>query len=332
MATNQVKRKLSEIDFSGEDSHIALCHKDQGVANKADYTLVLKASKFSDEAVAKFQQVKVTMELPDFLSRFFSIWSDDAEVLAAMMGYVEPVEAPQEEIQDWIQSRMAAFEIIKSAYEAENISDVLTKLDEDEYLSLLKDQVLIEKAFKKIDKLNKAKKLAQPESGKPTMKLVAAQDDSTSASVEKNVGPSGSVNKGKLMTQEIKVIEQEVEVVEKSQFVAVEKLLNEQKVTLEKAMQTIAQLETEKKEAIVKSKTSAISAIVKNEKQLGIILKAALALQDDADFEALVGVVKEMQEQVEKSILFKEVADTAPAKEEVKKSALDRMIEAKFNK
>ena len=332
MATKQVKRKLSEIDFSGEDSHIALCHKDQGVANNADYALVLKASKFSDEAVAKMQQVKVTMELPDFLRRFFDLWYDDAEVLAAMMGYVEPVEAPTEEIQDWIQSRMAAFEIIKSAHEASNISDVLTKLDETEYLSLLKDQALIEKAFKKIDKLNKANKTANTESGKPTMKLVAASDDSTSASVEKNVGPTGSVNKGKLMTHETKVIEQEIEVVEKSQFVAVEKALAEQKVALEKAMQTIAQFETEKKEAIVKSKTAAVQAVVKNEKQLGIILKAALALEDTADFEALVAVVKEMQEQLEKSSLFKELADTTPAKEEVKKSALDRMIEAKFTK
>jgi hypothetical protein len=325
MATKQAKRKLSDIDFSGSDSHIALCHKDQGVANNADYTLVLKASTFSDEAIAKFQQVKVTLELPEFLSRFFGLWGDDAEVLAAMMGYVEPQESPQE----WIKSRMQAFEIIKSAYEAENISDVLSKLDENEYLSLLKDQALIEKAFKKIDK---AAKSASTESGKAAMKLVAVSGDSTSASVENNVGPSGSVNKGKLMTQETKVIEQEIEVVEKSQFVAVEKALAEQKVALEKAMQTIAQFEAEKKEAIVKSKTSAISAVVKNEKQLGIILKAALALQDDADFEALVGVVKEMQEQVEKSVLFKEVADTAPAKEEVKKSALDRMIEAKFNK
>jgi hypothetical protein len=329
MATKQAKRKLSDIDFSGSDSHIALCHKDQGVANNADYTLVLKASTFSDEAIAKFQQVKVTLELPEFLSRFFGMWGDDAEVLAAMMGYVEPQESPQEEVQEWIKSRMQAFEIIKSAYEAENISDVLSKLDENEYLSLLKDQALIEKAFKKIDK---AAKSASTESGKAAMKLVAVSGDSTSASVENNVGPSGSVNKGKLMTQETKVIEQEIEVVEKSQFVAVEKALAEQKVALEKAMQTIAQFEAEKKEAIVKSKTSAISAVVKNEKQLGIILKAALALQDDADFEALVGVVKEMQEQVEKSVLFKEVADTTPAKEEVKKSALDRMIEAKFNK
>lgn len=333
--TIKAKRRLSNIDFSQEGAHLALCSAEQGAANNFNEALVLKAVAFSDEAIEKMQQVKVTMELPDFLQKFFYIWEDDAKILATMMGYVEPAETQADEsmeaeaeLQDWIKSKMTAFEIIKSAYEADNISDVLGKLNEDDYLNLLKDQSMIEKAFKKIDK---AAKSASKESGKPTMKLVAASDDSTSASVEKNVEPSGSVNKGKLMTQETKVIEQEVEVVEKSQFVAVEKALLEQKVALEKALQTIAQFEAEKKEAIVKSKTAAVQAVVKNEKQAAVLLKAALSLESDADFEALVGVIKEMQEQVEKSALFQEIgAGSTERTEQVTKSALDRLIEAKY--
>ena len=56
------KRKLTDIDFSREGAHIALCHKDQGVANQADFALVLKAD-YSDEFVQKLQTVKIQLEI-----------------------------------------------------------------------------------------------------------------------------------------------------------------------------------------------------------------------------------------------------------------------------
>lgn len=41
--SRRTKRVLKGINFENEQAHIALCHKDQGVANGADYVLALKA-------------------------------------------------------------------------------------------------------------------------------------------------------------------------------------------------------------------------------------------------------------------------------------------------
>ena len=47
---SKTKRKLSEIDFSREDAHIALVSKEQGgPANGADYALILKAANTPEE-------------------------------------------------------------------------------------------------------------------------------------------------------------------------------------------------------------------------------------------------------------------------------------------
>ena len=161
----KAKRKLSQIDFSGVDSHIALVSKNQGgPAHGADYKLVVKANRFSEEAIEKMQQVKVTLELPDFLSKFFGLYGDQAEVLARMMGYREIADTQAEEdaeaemeYKDWIDSQMEAFEIIKSLGEASNIAEVLSQLSEDEYLALLNDQQRLEKAFEKLEKAYKGK-------------------------------------------------------------------------------------------------------------------------------------------------------------------------------
>ena len=58
------------------------------------------------------------------------------------------------------------------------------------------------------------------------------------------------------------------EMVEKEKLTAIEKALNDQKVELEKALAQVKQYEDEKKEAIVKSKTEAVKAVVKDEKQI----------------------------------------------------------------
>lgn len=52
--------------------------------------MIAKANNFSPEFNKKMQQIGATMELPDFLEKFFGIWGSDAEVLARLMGYVEP--------------------------------------------------------------------------------------------------------------------------------------------------------------------------------------------------------------------------------------------------
>ena len=94
--TNQTKKRvMKNVTFDHENAHLALCSKEQGVANNADYALILKSQGASEEFIEKMQQVQITLELPDFLNRFFNIWEEDADVLATMMGYVEPAETTQ---------------------------------------------------------------------------------------------------------------------------------------------------------------------------------------------------------------------------------------------
>jgi hypothetical protein len=398
----KTKRKLSDIDFSGEGSHIALVSKQQGgPASGADYKLVLKGNKFSEEFVQKMQQVRVTMELPDFLRKFFSMYGDDAEILARMMGYEYPEMPENEDVpetySDYIESRMEAFEILKAANEADKLSSVLSELDEDEFLAMLNDQALIEKAFEDLEKAYKPKTgdmvqwnssggkakgkiehvmtegtLGVPgtefsinataenpaaliriyRDGEPTETLVGhksstltkikksleqesapaasadGNDTSTNAGVENIEGVSASVNKIELekskMDDELKV-----ETVEKAQFELVQKALDEQKVQLQKALDTIAQFEAEKKEAINKAKTEKIKAVVKDESKVEAIAKAALSLESEDDFTAFVTAIEAMMATVEKSDMFVEKGASSQEETAVKESAVAKLLKAK---
>ena len=295
----KAKRVLKNIEFESSDtSHIALVHKDQGgPASGADYRLVMKSNNYSPEFIQKMQAIQVTIPIPEFLKTFFMLWEDEAELLATMMGYVEPPEdeagEAKDEMNKWVEERFTSFNIIKSLHEAKNLPDALSKLTEQDYLDVLADQAVIEKA------LTEFTKGAKPEAN-------------TSTKVESKVGASASrVNKKKE-----KQMTQETEMVEKAALTAIEKAMQETQVELQKAKELVKQYEDEKKEAIVKSKTEAVKAVVKDEKQAAVVVKAALALEDQADFDALVEVFKSMNAVIEKSGLFVEQGVSAEASED----------------
>lgn len=324
MATQRkAKRKLSDISFEKEGAHVALTSKQQGgPANTHDYALVLKANKFSEEFVQKMQQVRVTMELPDFLRKFFSVYYEDAEVLARMMGYEKPEmteEVKTQDYEDYIQSKLEAFEILKSANDAESLSEVLSELDETEYLAMLNDQERIEKALVDIEKATKESAPAASADG---------NDTSTNAGVENIEGVSTSVNKEELekskMEDEVKV-----ETVEKAQFELVQKALDEQKVQLQKALETIAAFEAEKKEAINKAKTEKVKAIVKDESKVEAIAKAALSLESEDDFTAFLAAMQAMMTTVETSEMFVEKGASTQEETVVQESAVAKLLKAK---
>lgn len=330
MAT-KAKRKLSEISFEKEGAHVALVSKQQGgPANNRDYALVLKSNNFSQEYIEKMQQVKVTMELPEFLRKFFSIYYEDAEILARMMGYVKPEaeesDSYEEEYEEYIQSKLESFEVLKSVNDAESIADVLSGLDETQYLSMLNDQFLVEKALRKLDKQESE-----------VVAKAAKSGDSTHASVEK-IEASASVitkNKEQNMTKPA-TQETTVEMVEKSALVDLQKSLEDQKQELQKALDTIAVFKQEKQELINKSKAAQFAAVIKDEKLQAPIVKAALALESQEDFDALLGAVTALQseiekqkETVEKSALFTEQGATVSEDNQVKESAVARILKAK---
>lgn len=303
--TQKAKRKLSEISFDHEGAHLALCSKSQGAANNWNKALIMKGHNYSPEFIQKMQQIQVTYELPEFLRKVMGLYYEDAEVLARMLGYVKPEE--EEDSDDWyenyIEEKLQSFTILKSLHEAKSLPDALSKLTEQDYLGVLQDQFEIEKALKEFD----------------------SKKSDTSTKVESKVEASASKqakkNKGKQMTQE-------TEMVEKAKFVEIQKQFEDQKVALEKALEQINKIEQEKKEAIVKSKTDAVKAVVKDEKQAAVVVKAALALEDQADFDALVEVFKSMNALIEKSALFQEQGVSAEADEAPKKNGVLEIIKS----
>lgn len=321
----KAKRKLSEIDFNTEGAHLALVTTSQGgPASGHDYALVMKAANFSEEFIQKVQQVKVTMELPEFLRKFFYLYGEDAEILAAMMGYVEPAEDPQEDIQDWIAEKMSSFELIKSLNDSASLPEALSKLTEDEYLSVVKDQALVEKAFRKL------KRELKKVSGKS---LQDKSETSTDASVENIVEPTGSLTKSskELNMPKTQVIEQEVEVIEKAQYTILEKALADQKVELEKALNLVEEFKKEKQEALTKARFEKIKAAVKDEAQAEVLFKAANLVEDEVAFEAIVKTLSDMKSVVEKSTLFTETGMTTEETEpKEKESAVARVLKSKF--
>ena len=296
--TQKPKRKLKNIDFSEDTSHIALVSKHQGgPASGANYSLVLKnVDNPSPEFIQKMQAIQVTMTVPEFLSRFFMLWEEDVEFLSQLLGYVEPEDETMEAKEDydkWIEERFQSFSIIKSLHEAKSLPDALSKLTEQDYLDVLTDQAVIEKA------LIEFTKGAKPEAN-------------TSAKNVENTKVEASASKKKKEKQ----MTQEAEMVEKSALIELQKSLDDQRVALEKALADVKRYEDEKKEAIVKSKTDAVKAVVKDEKQAAVVVKAALALDSQEDFDALVEVFKSMNAVIEKSALFVEQGVSAEAAED----------------
>lgn len=321
MTQRKAKRKLSDISFEKEGAHVALVSKDQGgPANNHDYALVLKANKFSEEFVQKMQQIRVTMELPEFLRKFFGMYYEDSKILAAMLGYVEPAQPENTNYEDYIQSQLQAFEVLKAANDAESLAAVLSELDETEYLAMLNDQELLEKAFASVEKATESAPAASAE-GTDTSPACEVIKEEVSASVNKE-----ELEKSK-MDDELKV-----ETVEKAQFELIQKALEEQKVELQKALDTIATFEAEKKEAINKAKTEQVKAIVKDESKVEAIAKAALSLESEDDFTAFLAAMQAMMTTVETSEMFVEKgASTQEEEPQVQESAVAKVLKAKLN-
>lgn len=320
MATQRkAKRKLSDISFEQEGAHVALTSKSQGgPANDKPFALVMK-SNFSQEFIQKVQQVQVTMELPDFLQKFFYVYGSDAKILAYMMGYVEPADTQEmekqeaeDEFQSWIEERMSAFTIIKSAHEAEDLNSFLATLGEDDYLALLKDQEVVEKALKNSEVALKA----TSEEG-ATEAVAKAKETVTKA----EDAPSGETKQklGKSMDEE-------------NQVVQLQKALEDQKALLTKALEQVAAFEAEKKEAIVKAKTAKIETIVKDKAQSAALVKAAVALESEEDFNAFVTSVEALVASVEKSALFDEKGASVVTEEKEVESAVAKAVKAQLSK
>lgn len=316
------KRKLKSIDFSSEDSHIALVHKDQGgPANGADYRLVLKATsqkplQISDEFIKKASQVKVTLSITDYLQKFYGLWYEDAEALARVLGFTTVEQeykaanpnSSDTWYEDYITEKVESVEIMKSLYQAENMADVLAELDGPSYLKLVQDQAMLEKSFRKIERISKA----APKESKPQ-----GTDTSKSNEVKEGVSNNPVV---KQVNKENKNMDEIVEL---------QKSLATQTEMLQKALDQIKTFEAEKKEAIAKSRKAEIVSAVKDEGKSEVLFKA-LKDSNDEDFTAVVKALKEISAAVEKSELFVEKGVQVEEKSKPEVNHVEALLKAKY--
>lgn len=351
MQTNKkTKRVLKDIDFSADDAHIALCSRSQGVANQSDFVVALKAKQFSQESIQKLQTVRVELSLPDFIKAFWKIEEDDAKALAYLMGWREDLaqEAmePEMEFQDWVASNMESFEIVKQLKDAkeQDYPELLSKLDEWQYVALLEEQEKFEKAFKQI----KLQKESASEQG------VDASTSTVQHEVNKGKGVNPVVKrkakKETLMDKEdqdkvqevekaeagFTVVEKQVEMIEKSEFQAVlkqvediKKQAEEAKVELQKAKELVIKFEQEKKEQISKQRLADIEAAVKN-KEHALVLHKALVQAEQEQFVEVVKALAAISLDSEQNDLFVEKSMQVEEKPMVEESAVARLIKAKF--
>jgi len=292
----KAKRKLSGIDFSDDTSHIALVHKDQGgPAHGSDFQLVLKAAGFSKETILKAQQIQVTLDIPEFLQKFFGLYYTDSQVLAQLMGYVPPAatEDPWSSTS-YIDDQVASFTILKSLQKG-NVVEQLQKLSEVEYIQLLEDQAMLEGVFK------------QAIQAKP---------------ITKKTKPSQKETKGEPMTVEVEVNTEATELAE------VMKALDSQKVELKKALDQITAFKEAEVQAIVKSKTARVQAIVKNVDHQAAIVKACLELESEDDFGAFLAAIQAMQTAVVSGEMFVEKGLQSSDSDKPTESALTKSVKA----
>jgi hypothetical protein len=307
MTKIKATKKLTDIDFSGKNAAVALVGKAQGGGANNFTTLLVKSGKYTDEIVAKAAQIRVTMDIEDFLVRFYGLWYDDAEVLARALGFETAADdvAETNTYEDYINAQVAAIEVIKQLEQSEDIEKSLSELEPDDYISLLKSQELLEKAFKKIDK-NSIAVAKTTTSGEGTPTAVANAKVVGKAKAEDVSSSKTKPTEKSKMT--VKTVEQEVivEMVEKSQFESIEKALKEQAVALEKALETVKQYEIEKAAAIQKSRKETLKSVVKDDTKVEALVKGLALVESDEIFQDVIKALEDMMTAQKNSDLFKE--------------------------
>lgn len=327
------KRRLTDIDFSKEGSHLALVHKVQGGAANGYSTLITKSTKdYSPEFIQKASQVKVTMELPDFLQKFFHVWGDDALVLATMFGYTPSEDsvalgaesfwsywrqkcaedgtldywgdtpvATEADKQEWVQAQLKGIEILKAAHASDNLTEFLTTLKEDDHLKLLQDQEWIEKSFK------------------PVVGKQPSPQEDVPQTVQKAVTVQPTTKEGITMTD---TTTENVDV------------LKAKEVELQKALDRIDQLEKKEAEAIAKSRLDSITAVIPNEDNAKALFKAVGALPAE-DFTSVLDVLKALEPLDKKDPMFKEQGSPDEGVEVAKskqQNAVMAILQQEYNK
>jgi len=330
----KAKRRLSDFDFSKEGSHIALVHKDQGGAANGYETLIMKSTaNFSQEFIQKVQRVKVEMELPEFLSRFYGMWyAEEAKELAKLFGWVDysdvadkvedaiegerSVELIDSNPTDYVKTKLQDLDNLVSVAKASTkdgvvdtalLANALASLTEEQYLMLLEDQASVEKALKS--------------GGKKPNKKVVDKEQPIVKEADKAVH-----KEEKQMTE--KVAEQEVDVVAKAQYDEIQKAFKEQEEQLQKATAMLEEFKQKEKEQIQKAREATLLAAVEAKDTAEKLFKAVGEL-DQEHFDIVVEIVKSLVQKATDTDMFKEVGSQQEG-EQVHKSTVQKILAQKY--
>ena len=337
----KAKRVISKFNFEGEGSAVALVSASQGGAANSFKTLVIKsADKYSPEFIQKAQKVQVVMEFDDFLQKFFDMWKEDAKILTSILGFGDEGMDSESEADDlgvynddyfyewfdeklteegasyrspteedklaWLEYRKQGITLVKSLAETDNKLEMLAALSEKDYWSVLNEQKFFEKALNNLQS-----------GGQPKQTVVAKTTKTTKATKAVH-------NKENNMSGDNPAM------IEKAQYDAIQKALDEQKEQLEKATKALADFEAKEKLAVEKARKADILAAVEVEDTAEKLYKAVGDLSPEA-FADVIEVVKSLSKKVEKSVFFTEQGSKAEG-EKVAKSALRAAIENKHTK
>lgn len=330
----KAKRRLSDFDFSKEGSHIALVHKDQGGAANGYETLIMKSTaNFSQEFIQKAQRVKVEMELPEFLMRFYGMWwEEEAKELAKLFGWVDysdvadkvedaiegerSVELIDNNPTDYVKTKLQDLDNLVSVAKASTkdgeidtalLANTLASLTEEQYLMLLEDQASIEKALKS--------------GGKKPNKKVVDKEQPIVKEADKAVH-----KEEKQMTE--KVAEQEVDVVAKAQYDEIQKAFKEQEEQLQKATAMLEEFKQKEKEQIQKAREATLLDAVEAKDTAEKLFKAVGEL-DQEHFDIVVEIVKSLVQKATDTDMFREVGSQQEG-EQVHKSTVQKILAQKY--
>lgn len=331
-------RKINKFDFSDNNATVALVGGLVGGPATGINTLLTKSNrKVSEEFIEKASQITVTMTINEYLDKFFYVYGLNGELLARSLGFVTEgmdkavIEAQEEQIdmqeppeypdwetepgdkkyEDYVNYKVKSISVMKQLHEAENLDDVLAVLTEEQYLQLLQDQEVIEKALVVCEESNAETAKGNPHNSREDNKIEGKT----------------SVVKRKKTTGELMPNEEQAKVVE------LQKAFDEQKVALEKALESIAKYEKEQAEAKDKVKLEQLTKAADDESFAKVIFKAC-AKAEDADYAAVVKAVGDLvakAKEIEKG-LFVETGASGEAADEETLDSLQKLIKSQFGK
>jgi len=321
--TEQARKRLSNFNFEGMGSHVALVGKHQGGPANGVTTLLTKATKdITEDQVEKATMVQVEMNIVDFLTTFFDLWYDDAVVLARIMGLDVEEEQDTEDYvswyQEWLDERVEAVTLMKSLIMDKNEAEInkgIANLKPEELLLLLETQKKFEQALS-------------------SKEGVTVSIDTTSPSVEK------TKNKGKEMSEFVTKAVHEKEL-SKAVEAAVAKAVEEKEqelvakqAELDAAHEVVKNLQAKEKESVEKGRKVLLKEAGVAEDEVEVLYKSTEALSTEA-FETVVKAMAKDKKAVEESDMFKEQGvsgETVTETEEDGVAALTKSYQEKFNK